>query len=298
MLVRAYLAKFVALQKIKGESATDLRNLYHCVRSTIGLLENIGRPIARSEDLFVHLTTELLDPRSRCEWENVISKMTESPSCSELQRFLERHITTLESIQPGKTDPNSGKASTTLARQTRSHHSKSQESKRGHCSLCSKDHYSGTCDVYHAKPATERKQHVEAQNLCYNCLGKHKLTDCTSKWTCFTCKARHHSTLHDACQGNEVATTTYCSYDRHRNATAVLLATARVRVTDRFSVSHTARALVDRGSESSLVSEDLAQRLRLPRTPVAVTSASVAPRLEAHTARSLSTCPLTKEAFR
>lgn len=46
----------------------------------------------------------------------------------------------------------------------------------------------------------------------------------------------------------------------------VLLATARVRVADRFGCFHIARALLDQGSEASLISESLVQRLKLPRS--------------------------------
>lgn len=52
---------------------------------------------------------------------------------------------------------------------------------------------------------------------------------------------------------------------------AVLLATARIHVMDRFGIEHSVRALVDQGSESSLVSEALAQRLKLKRSPSSVT---------------------------
>lgn len=50
----------------------------------------------------------------------------------------------------------------------------------------------------------------------------------------------------------------------------MLLATARVRVIDRHGSWHPVRALVDQGSESSIVSERLTQRLKLPRTSASV----------------------------
>lgn len=67
LLTRAYISQFTALQKLKGESASELRKLYHSVRSIVGSLESIQRPITSGEDLFVHLVVELLDPRSRRE---------------------------------------------------------------------------------------------------------------------------------------------------------------------------------------------------------------------------------------
>lgn len=70
LLVRSYITQFTALQKLKGESAAELRKLYHCMVSTVGSLASIERPITRGEDLFVHLVVDLLDLRSRREWEN------------------------------------------------------------------------------------------------------------------------------------------------------------------------------------------------------------------------------------
>lgn len=64
LLVRSYYAAYTALPKIKSELAPELRKL-HCMTSIAGSLESIGRPIANSEDLFVYLTVEMLDPRSR-----------------------------------------------------------------------------------------------------------------------------------------------------------------------------------------------------------------------------------------
>jgi len=57
-----------------------------------------------------------------------------------------------------------------------------------------------------------------------------------------------------------------CPYvKRASECVSVLLATARVMASDQFG-AHPARALVDSGSETSLIIEPLAQRLRLHRT--------------------------------
>src|SRR5580765_576615 len=237
--------------------------------STVGSLDGIGRPITSGEDLFVHLIVELFDSRSRRDWENSISETTEPPSYITLLKFLDRRLHTLESLQPIKVEASSSKTSASSVRQTRSLHARKQESKFGRCSLCRKDHYIMLCDVYREKTAEERKQYIEANNLCLNCLGKHKLNDCTSQKTCTSCHARHHTTLHDAYQ-TEIAKTSHFAQKPSKTQITVLLATARVCIADRFGVIHTARALVDQGSEASLVAESLAQRLKLARSPTSV----------------------------
>ncbi|XP_018403110.1 PREDICTED: uncharacterized protein LOC108780007, partial [Cyphomyrmex costatus] len=52
---------------------------------------------------------------------------------------------------------------------------------------------------------------------------------------------------------------------------AILLATARLTVADRHGNPHPVRALIDQGSEVSLISEALVQHLRLPRSRAEVT---------------------------
>lgn len=79
------------------------------------------------------------------------------------------------------------------------------------------------------------------------------------------------TTLHDAFRALEVAKTSHVARRPPSPPSAVLLATARVRVADRFGAFHHARALIDQGSEASLVSESLAQRLKLPRAPTSIT---------------------------
>ncbi|XP_011700180.1 PREDICTED: uncharacterized protein LOC105457284 [Wasmannia auropunctata] len=279
LLVRSYIAQSTALQKLKSESAPELRKLFHCVLNTVGSLEGIGRPITRGEGLFVYLIVELLDSKSRREWENAISETTEPPSYSDLRQFLERLLHILESLQPikpetGKADASPAKTSETSTRQA----ARCTRAKRkiSMAAALFADEIITSCDAYQAKTAEERKKHVEKHHLCINYLGKHKLSECASQRTCTSCNARHHSTLHDACRADKGAKSTEVARVAHlaqrppEIPVAVLLATARVRVKDRTGADHFARALTDQGSDSSLISESLAQRLRLILKPTSV----------------------------
>ncbi|XP_024875256.1 uncharacterized protein LOC112456750, partial [Temnothorax curvispinosus] len=274
LLTRAYLSNFLALTKMKSESAVELRKIFHGVKATVSSLASIGRPINRSKDLFVYLAVELLDPRSRREWETSIGDTTEPPTYATLEQFLDRQLHTLESMQPAKVDGAAGKAASGAAKSARSHLARKQEgnpdAKRGRCHCCQKDHILMFCEDYKRKTAQERKQLVDNKNLCLNCLGSHKVSECASKKGCAACGARHHTSVHDACREVEVAKTVHAAQRLAVKPSAVLLATARVRVADRFGTLHHARALVDQGSESSLVTERLAQRLKLPRSRTSV----------------------------
>lgn len=253
---RAHLFVTIHGSSAPKESATDLRKLYHSVRSIVGALESIGRPITRGEDLFVHLTVELLDSRSRRDWEHSVSPSTEPPTYTELLEFLERRMHILESLQPVKAETSSATLGSSSSKQTRALHARKQDSRRGRCSLCHQDHYILLCDAYQTKTAEERKRHVKAADLCLNCLGRHQVDECSSTKRCTTCRAPHHTTLHDAFWPSEVVTS-HTMQKPPEAPLAVLLAIARVRVADRFGKFHAIQALIDPGSESSLIAESL-----------------------------------------
>ena len=48
----------------------------------------------------------------------------------------------------------------------------------------------------------------------------------------------------------------------------VLLGTARIKILDKFNDEHNCRVLLDGGSQSHFITERLAEKLRLPKTPV------------------------------
>ncbi|XP_011176357.2 uncharacterized protein LOC105208249 [Solenopsis invicta] len=236
LLVRSYISRLLSLLKMKGESAADLRKIYHCVQTTVRSLEGIGRPLTRSDDLCVQLITGLLDSVSRRKWETQLSSTAEPSSLDELLVFINQRMRTLESLTTSKSEARRRLLQVPLVK-----------------------------NRPYSKTAVERKQFAGSNELCVNCLSKHKLADCPSKKPCLSCNERHHSTLHDAYSAVAVVNT-HLARLKKKAQMAMLLQTARVRVKDRCGVDHVVRALVDTGAEMSLVTESLAQRLRLPRS--------------------------------
>lgn len=174
LLVRSCFSSFTALQKMKNESAGDLKRIFHGMLSAVGTQKSVGRPINKCTDLFVHLV-EMLNPRSRREWETSISGMTESPSYETLKTFLECRMRTLEALHPTKSEPTdagSNKAGAS-ARSVRSHLTQRAAKKGGRCSLCQGNHYVLFCSDFQKKKPMEKKEFAESKQLCLNCFGKH-----------------------------------------------------------------------------------------------------------------------------
>lgn len=140
--------------------------------------------MTKGEDLFVFLVIELLDGRTRREWENAINESTLPPSFTELEIFLERRMQTLDALQLAKQETASSKGNDSSRKAACSLHVQKKEADSGRCALCKGDHFVMFCKSYKSKSPEERRQLVQSSSLCSDCLGKHQVSECASKKTC------------------------------------------------------------------------------------------------------------------
>ncbi|XP_024884226.1 uncharacterized protein LOC112462587 [Temnothorax curvispinosus] len=235
VLVRSNFSAFTALAKMKSESAIELRRIFHGMTNTVNAQENLGRPIAtHGMDLFVHIAVELLDPQTRRDWEAAI-RTSLKPPYDTFRTFVIEKIRSLEALTPvtskGESKTNQAKASGT--RSAKSNHAKTT-SGSGSCVVCKGSHYLMGCSDFQAKTPSEKKTIVESKNLCSNCLGNHQIAKCPSTKTCILCNAKHHSLLHDASSKPAIAEASTLTAVQHGDdRKAILLATARLSITDR-----------------------------------------------------------------
>ena len=64
--------------------------------------------------------------------------------------------------------------------------------------LDNKDHYIGYSPIFVKLTTQQKTQLVKDKQLCFNCLGNHRSTECFSARRCIidTCGGKHHSTIH------------------------------------------------------------------------------------------------------
>jgi len=101
-------------------------------------------------------------------------------------------------------------------------------------------------------------------------LGQHKSIDCRVTNRCQKCGRKHHTTIHNRPTNINTDQSTEpkpvnAAMTFHSTTSCVLLATAQVKVLDSVGNYTKVRALIDPGSEISLVTERLVQQLRLTR---------------------------------
>ena len=61
------------------------------------------------------------------------------------------------------------------------------------CAFCKGMHKTTSCTSVTCPK--ERLAIVKSAGLCFNCLARHKVSECTSKFSCRECHKKHHTTL-------------------------------------------------------------------------------------------------------
>ena len=150
-----------------------------------------------------------------------------------------------------------------------------EESKNIKCWLCTKPHRLMDCNNFKGKTIDERKEYIKSERLCYNFFSKgHNAKDCKSKYRCRvdSCNKRHHSLIHTdkEIKSNQVATEEIQSdsitcnkiYDRDKQNNLTYLQVLPINVSN-GDKTFRANALLDSGSDSTLISKTLADKLNL-----------------------------------
>ena len=149
----------------------------------------------------------------------------------------------------------------------------------GACTICKTErHPLYSCPKFRSLTHDKKTSAVKASNSCMNCLGKgHRLPQCKSLYRCKRCQGQHHTFLHLDPADQRQSQTTSSNYHHSFNEkeeisvnTATLrtkkyslLMTCEVQVMGPSGSPFKARALIDSGSSSFLVSKRIAQSLRL-----------------------------------
>lgn len=161
------------------------------------------------------------------------------------------------------------------------------------CQLCKRGHWLFECPSFLALSNKERADKVQGMKVCLNCLKPGHIAKYCRRGPCRSCSLRHNSLLHfdrmpmgaqvavptievtPSSEHEEFVAETNCSSNNSVLLPAhpvlhgqVLLSTALVEVYDRDGNGHVARALLDNGSTSSFLTEDLYKKLNLPARDV------------------------------
>lgn len=148
------------------------------------------------------------------------------------------------------------------------------------CPLCKNSHGIYNCRQFLKMPVEKRFNAVNKLALCINCLFSHHGNSCSSTKTCHKCAGPHNTLLHEACAKTNPQSSTSASsavitsnksnehvtyVSQGSRGSQILLATALLKVKAADGSHHVLRALIDQGSQISIITEKAAQTLKLRR---------------------------------
>lgn len=299
------IKRLLSQKNLNNESAVGLKELLDNTNDCLKALSNLGINVESWDIIVIHIITLKLDPESRKEWEFNITKHNSSeelPTFIQFAEFLTNRYRALEFLD-GKSNSGS-KGQSHQNSNSNTNKISSLHVADIQCSLCAEPHRLSNCKQFVQKlDCDARRSFVLEKGICFNCLGNnHSAKVCNSKVKCRICKRSHHSLLHpsngfsstgpninrqanaETLANNENIPTKenmdspISKEDREGNQSVtcfstgklrntVLLATALIRAESKAGTYQVVRALIDQGSQVSLVTEATVQFLGLKKTP-------------------------------
>ena len=269
LLVYNHTKALFDMPVIYKEHSSSLRQLIDDVNSHLRSLKALKQPTEYWDTLLIYMIVKKLDSNSVREWELASPP---DPSLNDLMTFLKRRSDVLEKIEVSKNIK--GKDNSF----TKERSSKVFVSEQIKCQFCrSHTHKITNCSSFLKLNIQKRIEHVKKSKWCYNCFYLGHTNKSCSYGKCQKCGLKHHTLIHldtqisssahgtDQPAINQPPAVTLSSRNQHSE---VILSTVLVEVIDSRGKSHLCRALLDCASQSNFITEELFQRLGLPRVSI------------------------------
>lgn len=260
-LMTLLLHDIKSLQPIKYGNFKNLKSFAADIRAFITRVKDLGKDCDLKADYLLVDIMEKLPREDQYKFKVYCRDKEKSKSLESLAKWLSeeaqlRHIVTDEQKKPG--------CSTSISSNTASAKTENNESTRKNQSClieCTDSHLLKDCPIFTSKNVAERWEIVKLNKCCFCCLKRgHHTQICYEKKSCPkpNCNKNHHVLLH------------LDSYPQPPISTSAInvvgcgqLPVVKIKVFDDYGVSHSAVAMIDSGSQQSLVKKAFTNRLRL-----------------------------------
>ncbi|KAJ8969878.1 hypothetical protein NQ317_004701 [Molorchus minor] len=241
------------------------------------------QPTDNWDTLIIHMLTSKFDNVTRRDWESY-KLQDELPTMQDINAFLKNKCDILEKLELNKSEKCNKQVSKFDNKQRLTSHVSMND--KFSCYYCKADHAIYHCDNFLKLDVNSRFKEINKRKLCHNCLHPGHAAHQCKRSGCRKCKRKHNSVLHhDTREHNppneHAATTTNVQSAEASTSVAfvghtinkkdisqVLLSTALVYVKDISGNLHTARVLLDQGSQSHFITDALCNKLALRKFSV------------------------------
>lgn len=262
LLTHNHIKAIFNIKPLKEESFGQIRETVDTLNRHLRALNVLDQATEHWDALLIYLLATKLDNIIARAWEKECAG-NDVPTLEDFKAFLNSCADLLEALeQKGKSDQR--------LKQTERSKVRSFLVQGHRCIVCNETHKLSNCTKFLDLPPQKRANYVKGAKLCLNCMRPgHYLKDCKAG-ACSQCSGKHNTLLHfDKPSTAQVAATeeaksssTLCAHNKC-DSHNVLLATALVLVKGSQDKRHNAHAILDPGSQSSLMTAGLCQGLRL-----------------------------------
>ncbi|XP_050340313.1 uncharacterized protein LOC126766604, partial [Bactrocera neohumeralis] len=257
------IERLVEIPQLTDESAYKMKKFLDVTNECISIIRNKGT----LEEVLAQLVLRKFSKQLLREYENTVRKPTEIQDLSEVISFLEHQYSTQNAMQESQRYLSRG---INLQQQNQCYNSTTETKKpsgrtsfRQSCKGCQmQGHDILRCDKFQKLNVERRLEVVRKHQLCFKCLGQHTSKSCFRTWKCMVCDKSHNTLLHEDKPSQKIS-----SNMAKQKGEDTFLATAIIKVvTPKGELD--LRALIDSGSQKTLISEEGVQMLGLPKIKV------------------------------
>ncbi|XP_049868956.1 uncharacterized protein LOC126368838 [Pectinophora gossypiella] len=303
LLVQNHVSALFNIETITKECSVTLKRVIDQLNKNLRALESLGEPTKQWDTLLIYIVTRKLDAKTYREWEEHRGSLDKSDSITfeSFIDFLRKHANLIETLESSRsksfnsnTQTNTQNAKSNPKLKTMISVQDSSPSAIMSCPKCKGEHNLANCSQFLAMSNEARLQLLPNYKVCFNCLRAGHYANRCSRPGCKVCKRRHNTLIHVAQNkpvlndeqvratrepshssalpvaepSANVSLTASVSMTPEYNQGEVLLSTALVKLYDADNREYIARALLDSGSTSCLMTEKLSQQLNLPVTRI------------------------------
>ncbi|XP_037942673.1 uncharacterized protein LOC119675538 [Teleopsis dalmanni] len=275
ILVDNLINKLLSLIVIRNENVQDLKKLMDASREVLYGIRNLNVDTSSWDPLIIQILLPKLDGETRNLYQHSRGASTQIPKLNSLYEFIECRVRGLEATR----DTN---------RKNKSNFRPAAVNTKTHiftihtlCLMCNGNHQLIRCSKFLNIKVPERREKIMNAKLCFNCLQSgHFSKLCLNKERCTICDKKHHHLIHEQVKGkpkftnninkrmptlkNTTDTEVAASYNIQKEKT-VLLVIAMVIIKTKEELNPI-RALLDQGSQSCIITEQLTRSIRAPLT--------------------------------
>lgn len=281
ILINNHLKALISIDPISKESFKALRFFIDHISKNLRSLSTLGLPTEQWDVLIIFIVSSKLDSTTSRKWEEYKNSLSTLPTLEDFYSFLRNRADILETAYCNRSDNrHEHKPNFQHNKPVRNFFAAVDPNTRHLCVICNQGHLVYECSKFKELNYNDRMREVSRFKLCPKCLRSgHNAYQCRLKGSCQVCRGKHNTLLHKYSVNNTSSEQAAPSVLPSAPATApapvtlaavtlthTLLCTAQVVISnENNNKSVVARALLDTGSQSSFLTENMRNKLGISK---------------------------------